>query len=105
MDRVKRAIATTGIRRIVAGGGVAANSELRRQLRALTGDAGNARGAAGEAARDGGVTVEVVLPPPELCVDNGAMVAGLGYQLLTRGDRSSWDTGVFARVPEFRARK
>ncbi|MDA3949595.1 MAG: tRNA (adenosine(37)-N6)-threonylcarbamoyltransferase complex transferase subunit TsaD [Spirochaeta sp.] len=93
VNRVKRAIEATGIRRIVAGGGVAANSELRRQLHAL----------AGQDEVESGV--EVVLPPPELCVDNGAMVAGLGYQLLTRGDRSPWDTGVFARVPEFRARR
>lgn len=87
ITRVKNAIHDTGIRKVVAGGGVASNSELRRRLTELE--------------RDG---VEVILPPPNLCVDNGAMVAGLGYQLLQRGDRSEWNVGVNARVSAFRRR-
>jgi len=85
VDRVRNAIEDTGIRQVVAGGGVASNSELRRRL--------------------GELTVQVILPPPELCVDNGAMVAGLGSVLLERGDRSGWDTGVYARVAAFRGRE
>jgi N6-L-threonylcarbamoyladenine synthase len=88
VDRVRNAMEDTGIRRVVAGGGVASNRELRRRLYGL-----------GEEMK-----AEVVIPPPELCVDNGAMVAGLGYRLLSRGDRSGWDVGVSARVPAFRGR-
>lgn len=88
VDRLWNAVEDTGIRRVVAGGGVAANSELRRRLTAL---------------RDLPEPVEVVLPPLELCIDNGAMVAGLGYHLLKREMRSPWDVGVSARVAEFRA--
>ena len=54
---------------VVAGGGVTANSLLRRELAAL-----------GE--REG---VEVRLPPMGLCVDNAAMIAGLGGVLLRGG--------------------
>ncbi|MCG8480125.1 MAG: tRNA (adenosine(37)-N6)-threonylcarbamoyltransferase complex transferase subunit TsaD [Spirochaetales bacterium] len=89
VDRLCNAIEDTGIRRVVAGGGVAANSELRRRLKALS---------------DLPEPVEVVLPPLELCIDNGAMVAGLGYHLLKRGRRTAWDVGVAARVPEFRGK-
>lgn len=58
-----------GVDHLVLGGGVAANSRLR----ALTGDrAGSA-----------GVTVRV--PRPDLCTDNGAMVAALGARMIRRG--------------------
>ncbi len=87
LNRLKNAIEDTGIRRVVAGGGVASNSELRRRLSIL--------------ANEG---IDVVLPPPDLCVDNGAMVAGLGYQLIANGERSGWDVGVNARVTAFRRR-
>ncbi len=100
IDRVRNAIEDTGIRRVVAGGGVASNSELRRRLTGLT------VSGTGSAGDDGGRAepVQVVIPPPTLCVDNGAMVAGLGAVLLARGDRSGWDTGVYARVAAFRGR-
>ncbi|MDR3145564.1 MAG: tRNA (adenosine(37)-N6)-threonylcarbamoyltransferase complex transferase subunit TsaD, partial [Treponema sp.] len=64
-----RAAHDTGLSTIVAGGGVAANSYLRERL----------------AARQ---DLRCVFPPLELCGDNGAMVAGIGYQYLARGDRS-----------------
>lgn len=88
ITRVQNAVRDTGIYRVAAGGGVAANSELRRRLEHLTVD---------------GKAVESVLPPLELCMDNGAMVAGLGYHALAAGVRSDWTTGVSARVAAFRA--
>ncbi len=88
VDRVVNAMDDTGINTVVAGGGVASNSELRRRLYRLKDERG----------------AQVVIPPPRLCVDNGAMVAGLGYQLLTAGERTDWDVGVYARVPAFRGR-
>ncbi len=69
VDRVVRAAADTGLRRVVAGGGVAANSRLRARLAAEPG-------------------LEVIFPSLALCTDNAAMVAGLGWRLLAgREDR------------------
>jgi N6-L-threonylcarbamoyladenine synthase len=58
---VKRAVEETGLTSLVAGGGVAANSLLRQKLAGMEG-------------------LSVTFPPLELCGDNAAMVAGLGYQ-------------------------
>ncbi|HEX9780317.1 MAG TPA: tRNA (adenosine(37)-N6)-threonylcarbamoyltransferase complex transferase subunit TsaD [bacterium] len=69
VTRTLRACQRTGLPRIAVGGGVAANRRLRQKL----GDAAAAK------------RLRVTFPPPELCVDNGAMVAGLGAQLLRRG--------------------
>jgi N6-L-threonylcarbamoyladenine synthase len=41
---------------------------------------------AGEAAG-----LEVLYPPPDLCTDNAAMIAGVGAARLARGERSSLD--------------
>ena len=86
LERLYRAIEDTGLRTVVAGGGVAANSYLRRELGA-------------RAAREG---LTVRFPPLGLCGDNGAMIAGLGCRLLARGDRSGLDLNASARVPLFR---
>ncbi len=64
-----RACQRTGMRTIVVGGGVAANRRLRAKF--------------AEAAAE--KKLRVVFPPPALCVDNGAMVAGIGYPLLQQG--------------------
>lgn len=87
MTRVENALEDTGIPRVTAGGGVAANGYLRERLLSLA---------------DQGVTV--VLPSPLLCMDNAAMVAGLGHQMLAAGVRSGLDEGVTARVASFRRR-
>jgi N6-L-threonylcarbamoyladenine synthase len=78
-----RAVEDTGLRTVVAGGGVAANSYLRDRL--------------GEHAG-----LRVIFPPLELCGDNGAMVAGLGEQYLLRGDRSPLNVSASARVKAFK---
>lgn len=80
-----RAVEDTGLTTVVAGGGVAANSYLRAQL----------------AERK---DLRCLFPPLSLCGDNGAMIAGVGYQYLKRGDRSGLDATVSARVPEFKRR-
>jgi N6-L-threonylcarbamoyladenine synthase len=69
--KLERAIgrAPGGYRSLLAGGGVTANSRLRREL--------------GELAAANGL--RLVLPPLDLCVDNAAMVAGLGFHLLRAG--------------------
>lgn len=83
VKKALKACRELGLPRLVAGGGVAANSYLRARL----------------AAEDG---VEAVFPPLELCSDNAAMVAGLGYHQLARGERSSWRETVSPRVDGFR---
>jgi N6-L-threonylcarbamoyladenine synthase len=63
------AAATHGIDHLLIGGGVAANSRLRSM--------------AEERAAGRGIRVRV--PRPGLCTDNGAMVAALGSEMVTRG--------------------
>ncbi|HTX74302.1 MAG TPA: tRNA (adenosine(37)-N6)-threonylcarbamoyltransferase complex transferase subunit TsaD [Rectinemataceae bacterium] len=82
-SRLFRAVEDSGIPRVVAGGGVAANSYLRRLL---------------EARKD----LFVRFPPPRLCGDNGAMIAGIGCRYLERGEQSGLDLNVSARVPLYR---
>ncbi|MDR0663013.1 MAG: tRNA (adenosine(37)-N6)-threonylcarbamoyltransferase complex transferase subunit TsaD, partial [Spirochaetaceae bacterium] len=78
-----RAVCDTGIRTVVSGGGVAANSYLRERL----------------AASD---EINCVFPPPLLCGDNGAMVAGIAYEYFLRGESSPLSVTASARVKEFK---
>lgn len=55
VERVRKAVAVTGIERVAIGGGVAANSLLRESIQ--------------------GLGVEVKVPPREYCTDNAAMIA------------------------------
>ena len=83
LRRLYRAADDTGLIRVVVGGGVAANSYLRAALSERPG-------------------IESIFPALELCTDNGAMVAGLGYHLLVNGQRDGLDLDAFARVAGFR---
>jgi N6-L-threonylcarbamoyladenine synthase len=78
-----RAAGDTGLGTIVAGGGVAANSCLRARLA-------------------GRKDLRCIFPPPDLCGDNGAMVAGLGYRYLERGERSPLSLSASARIAGFK---
>lgn len=82
-NKLLKAVEDTGLKTVVAGGGVAANSRLREIL----------------AARK---DLHCIFPPLKLCGDNGAMIAGVGYHFLARGDRSGWDTTACARIPQFK---
>ena len=64
------ALEATGLERLVVAGGVGANSQLRAALDA-------------EAARGG---FSVYHPEPELCTDNGAMIAFAGALRIARGE-------------------
>lgn len=83
VKRIKRAVTDTGLNRIVAGGGVAANSLLRSRLENMDG-------------------VEAIFPSMGLCTDNGAMIAGIGYHYLKRGEHSDFNLNAYPRVKRFR---
>jgi len=65
-------------RDLVIGGGVVANSRLRKKF--------------SEAAKEQGINC--YFPSRDFCTDNAAMVAGLGYQLFKKGEHSSLDLAV-----------
>ena len=72
---VKKALLACKLKRtksLVIGGGVVANNCLRKRFR--------------QAAKDH--SLKCYFPPKSICMDNAAMVAGLGYQLFKKGHRS-----------------
>lgn len=86
MKRVRIALKDTGLRRVSAGGGVAANSLLRSELKDL---------------EKGGYTV--TFPSLKLCTDNGAMIAGLAYRYLVDGYKDDEHLTASARVSAFKS--
>ncbi len=69
LEVAERALAHTNKQELLLGGGVACNGRLRE----MAGILGRARG------------LEVLAPPPSLCVDNGAMIGWLGLLMHTAG--------------------
>jgi N6-L-threonylcarbamoyladenine synthase len=74
-EKLLAAAEREGVRDVVLGGGVAANSELRRRVT--------------EGAARAGIRAHV--PPLASCTDNGAMIAYAGAMRLVRGERDGWD--------------
>ena len=72
VEKTVRAARSTGVRDITIAGGVSANSRLRSRL--------------GDACREHGFRFSY--PSLEYCMDNGAMIAYVGWMKLTRGIRS-----------------
>jgi hypothetical protein len=68
---------------LVLAGGVAANRHLREKLQ--------------EAVQGKGI--RLFYPPLELCVDNAAMVAALGWRMLREGEASPLDVDASAILP------
>jgi N6-L-threonylcarbamoyladenine synthase len=73
----------SGLTSIAAGGGVAANSYLRSRLAEQK-------------------ELHCVFPPPEFCGDNGAMIAGIAFHYLSRGESSPLSITASARVENFK---
>ena len=67
---------------LVVAGGVAANGAIRRALTRFCGESG----------------LRLVLPPPQLCTDNGAMIAWAGLERLSIG---AVDDMTFAARPRW----
>ena len=65
------------------GGGVAANSGLRKQLYAAAGDR----------------HLRVLFPPLKFCTDNAAMIGCAAADHLNRGHTSPLTLGVQSRLP------
>jgi N6-L-threonylcarbamoyladenine synthase len=72
-----------GVKRIVLGGGVVANTRLRKLM--------------SERAEQEGLAL--LIPPAELCTDNAAMIACAGYHRLVRGERTELDVGANPSLP------
>ncbi|WP_031517929.1 tRNA (adenosine(37)-N6)-threonylcarbamoyltransferase complex transferase subunit TsaD [Desulfofalx alkaliphila] len=70
VDKTVLAAQKHKVKTVMLAGGVAANSQLRRQLQG--------------AARQH--NMQVTYPPPVLCTDNAAMIACAGYYKYLRGD-------------------
>ena len=68
------------VKGVLLGGGVAANSLLRKEMRKRS-------------------PVAVVVPGPELCTDNAAMIGAAAYFHASNGPRYQWDLDV---VPDLR---
>jgi N6-L-threonylcarbamoyladenine synthase len=83
VDKALQACEDLGLRTLVAGGGVSANSYIRARLQQQT-------------------VVRPILPSLKLCTDNGAMVAGLAYCFIKDGKVSGLDVSAEARVVAFR---
>jgi N6-L-threonylcarbamoyladenine synthase len=72
------------VRTLIIGGGVAANGRLRQFAEERAAKAG----------------IELRVPRPDLCTDNGAMVAALGAEVVRQGVRpSSLDLPVDSSMP------
>ncbi len=71
------------IKKIIVGGGVAANNRLREIF----------------IEKGKKEQFEVMFSSPHLCTDNGAMVAITGYHYFQRGVISGLDTKAFSRMP------
>jgi N6-L-threonylcarbamoyladenine synthase len=88
VDRIRVALGTLRNsawkpRALVVAGGVGANRTIRGALEAVTNDAGT----------------PLMLPPPELCTDNAAMIAWAGIERLERGMSDGLDASPRARWP------
>ncbi len=80
VTRTLDAVKQHHVKGIILGGGVAANALLRKEM----------------ADRS---PIEVVVPRPALCTDNGAMIGAAAYFTLRNGDSYQWDLDV---VPSLR---
>ena len=76
-------MAALATRALVAAGGVAANQAIRGALQDV-------------AAR---AQTTLIIPPPALCTDNGAMIAWAGCERLVRGLTDTLEVAPRARWP------
>lgn len=80
VTKLARAAARFPVRSLCIGGGVARNTRLRERL----------------AAEAGLSHLQLVLPAPDLCADNGAMIASLGSHWFRQGQLAPLDLDAVA---------
>ena len=83
VDKTIAAARDKGVRKIVLGGGVVANTRLRTLMT--------------EKAKEN--ELELLVPPIELCTDNAAMIACAGYHRLMRGETTDLEVGASPNLP------
>jgi N6-L-threonylcarbamoyladenine synthase len=81
--KCRRALAETGLKCLIAAGGVSANQQLRARLAEIAAETG----------------ARVVYPRPAFCTDNGAMIAFAGYLRLAAGQHEALAFGARPRWP------
>ncbi len=84
VKKALRAAESHGLKTVIVGGGVSANSRLREMMRASGKKAG----------------LQVIFPELILCQDNAAMIAALGTALYRSGHRDSLALGAYAQFNE-----
>jgi N6-L-threonylcarbamoyladenine synthase len=83
VGKVSHAVEKYQVQDVAVAGGVSANSELRRRMKALS--------------LQKNFTLHI--PKLEYCTDNGAMIAIAGWMKLKQGKNSDWELGAVARLP------
>jgi N6-L-threonylcarbamoyladenine synthase len=81
--KCRRAVRETGNKRLILAGGVSANRRLRERIKVVM-------------EKEGG---RAYYPRPELCTDNGAMIAYAGWQRLQAGQSEPMRFAVRPRWP------
>ncbi len=79
--RTFQAARKNNIKRIAIAGGVAANSRLRELF-----------------SEQSSIDEEIIIPRPELCTDNGAMIGGIGYHYFMSGKSDPLSTEVYSKI-------
>ena len=79
VQRTVQAVERYRVKGVILGGGVAANSHLRQEMHKR-------------------VPVEVIVPRPALCTDNGAMMGAAGFFHFHDGIESQWDVDVIPNL-------
>ncbi|OGT73611.1 MAG: tRNA (adenosine(37)-N6)-threonylcarbamoyltransferase complex transferase subunit TsaD [Gammaproteobacteria bacterium RIFCSPLOWO2_02_FULL_56_15] len=81
--KCRRAMRSTGLKRLIAAGGVSANRQLREGLTRMIGEEGG----------------RIYFPRPEFCTDNGAMIAYAGWLRLQSGVQEPLAFAAYPRWP------